>query len=99
MTRSELVALLHKKLPEKSEKEIERAVVHIFEHMLHALEKNRRIEIRNFGSFLIKKRDKRLATDPRNGKKIWVQNRYVPFFKPGKTLAHYLNEQRDKKTS
>ncbi|MEI8321336.1 MAG: HU family DNA-binding protein [Alphaproteobacteria bacterium] len=94
MTRAELIDLIHKRMPEKSHKEVEKAVGCIFEEILHALEGNKRVEIRNFGSFLVKKRRERQGVDPRNGSPISLQNRYVPFFKAGGSLIDFINRNK-----
>ncbi len=94
MTRTELIELMHKKMPDKSRKEIEKAVGCIFEEILHALEGNRRVEIRKFGSFAVKKRRERQGIDPRNGNPISLQNRFTPFFKAGGALTKFINSSK-----
>jgi integration host factor subunit beta len=64
------------------------AVVHeiverIFDGIINSLEKERRIELRNFGVFEVKKRKPRKAHNPLTGEKIMVPAKFVVRFKPG----------------
>ncbi len=59
-------------------------VVHkTFDTVLKALEERKRIELRNFGVFLVKKRKKRIGRNPKTGEVIPVPERYSVVFKPG----------------
>lgn len=91
MTRSELAVRLTEKMPHSSPREIEKIVSVIFEEISHALEKGKRVELRGFGAFSVKKRKERVGIDPRDGRSIRVDTRHVPFFRPGKPLLHNLN--------
>ncbi len=91
MTRAELVNRLSSKIPNRSNREIERMVAVIFEEISHALEKGHRIELRGFGSFFTKKRLERVGIDPRNGKKIHIDSHHSPVFRPGRALLQNLN--------
>jgi nucleoid DNA-binding protein len=56
-----------------------------------------RIELRNFGVFEVKKRKPRTARNPRTGAKVYVPEKYVVTFKPGKEMEervqHLMEEQ------
>ncbi len=91
MTQSELIDILAKKMPGRSKTEIEQIVRTFFDTIIKALEKNRRIELRGFGSFHVKHRPARVGCDPRTGKSISVEARHIPCFKAGKALHKTLN--------
>lgn len=91
MTRSELAARLAEKMPTTSPREVEKIVSVIFEEISHALEKGKRVELRGFGAFSVKRRKERLGIDPRDGRSIQVGSRHVPYFRAGKPLLHNLN--------
>ena len=91
MTRCELAERLCEKMPGKSRREVEKMVAVIFEEISHAFAQGKRVELRGFGCFSVKKRDQRMGIDPRTGRSISVESRYAPFFKSGKSLFTYLN--------
>ncbi len=45
-----------------------------------------RIELRNFGVFEVKRRAARKARNPRTGEKVFVPEKFVVTFKPGKEM-------------
>jgi len=53
---------------------------------------DRRIELRNFGVFEVKKRAARKARNPRTGEKVFVPEKYVVTFKPGKEMEERVRE-------
>ena len=57
-----------------------------FDALIDALVKEGRIELRNFGVFQIKRREARMARNPRTGEKVPVQAKSVVTFKPGKEM-------------
>ena len=57
-----------------------------FDAIVKTLVANRRVELRNFGIFAIKKRSAHNARNPRTGEKVFVPERFVVTFKPGKEL-------------
>jgi DNA-binding protein HU-beta/integration host factor subunit beta len=57
-----------------------------FDALIEALVKEGRIELRNFGVFEIKRREARMARNPRTGEKVPVQAKNVLTFKPGKEM-------------
>jgi integration host factor subunit beta len=57
-----------------------------FDTIVDALVEERRIELRNFGVFEVKKRAARKARNPRTGDKVYVPEKYVVTFKPGKEM-------------
>lgn len=57
--------------------------------------KNRRIELRNFGVFEVKKRAARKARNPRTGQRVDVPEKWVVTFKPGKEMEEKVRRLED----
>ncbi len=51
-----------------------------------------RIELRNFGVFEVKRRAARKARNPRTGEKVFVPQKFVVTFKPGKEMEERVRE-------
>ena len=51
-----------------------------------------RIELRNFGVFEVKRRAARKARNPRTGAKVFVPEKFVVTFKPGKEMEERVRE-------
>jgi nucleoid DNA-binding protein len=56
-----------------------------------ALESERRVELRGFGTFGVKRRDPRKARNPGTGETVFLPERYVPTFKPSGLLRKNVN--------
>jgi integration host factor subunit beta len=63
-----------------------------FDAILKTLLAERRIELRNFGVFEVKRRAARKARNPRTGDKVFVPEKYVVTFKPGKEMEERVME-------
>ena len=85
MVKSELIIALAEKAKISLE-EAELVVETTFGEMKQALREGRRVEIRGFGSFDLKKRDARVGRNPKTGASVKVPAKYVPHFKAGKEL-------------
>ena len=96
MVKSELTARIVSKLQQLSVKDVERGINQILEHISETLEKNGRIEIRDFGSFSLHYRPPRNAHNPRIGEKMVTLHKYTPHFKPGKLTRERINQSRMK---
>jgi nucleoid DNA-binding protein len=57
-----------------------------FDAIVETLVEERRIELRNFGVFEVKQRAARKARNPRTGAKVFVPEKFVVTFKPGKEM-------------
>ena len=93
MTKSELVAKIATKMPNLTIKEVEMIVNAIFHEMVATLAKGKRIELRGFGAFSVRRRAPRTAVNPKNNKRIEIPYRNVLHFKTGKDLHMRLNEE------
>jgi len=63
-----------------------------FDAIVETLVDERRIELRNFGVFEVKKRAARKARNPRTGAKVYVAEKFVVTFKPGKEMEERVRE-------
>jgi integration host factor subunit beta len=64
-----------------------------FNAIIEALvEEPRRIELRNFGVFEVKRRAARKARNPRTGERVDVPEKFVITFKPGKEMEEKVRQ-------
>ena len=91
MTKKEIVRTISEEigLTQLKTKEI---VQKTFDAIVEALVEERRIELRNFGVFEVKRRAPRKARNPRTGDKVFVPEKFVVTFKPGKEMEHRVRE-------
>ncbi|MDL1958660.1 MAG: integration host factor subunit beta [Deltaproteobacteria bacterium] len=61
-------------------------VEEVFNAMTEALVQGEGVEIRGFGSFIVRKYDSYTGRNPKTGKNISVSPKKLPFFKVGKEL-------------
>ena len=85
MTKKEIVKAISEELglTQLKTKEI---VQKTFDAIVETLVTDRRIELRNFGVFEVKKRAARKARNPRTGGQVEVPAKFVVTFKPGKEM-------------
>lgn len=74
---------------------VQEVVQRVFDGIINTLEKERRIELRNFGVFEVKKREPRNARNPRTGEKLMVPARFVVTFKPGREMEERVGQIQD----
>ncbi len=86
MTRRDLIEELVRIYPRFSRRDAEVIVKAVFQSMAEALTRGERIEIRGFGSFVVKQRQAREGRNPKTGRVVSVAAKRVPFFKVGKEL-------------
>ncbi len=63
-----------------------------FDAIIDTLVRERRIELRNFGVFEVKKRAARKARNPRTGTRVDVPEKFVVTFKPGKHMEERVRQ-------
>ncbi len=63
----------------------------LFREMSDALADGNRIEIRGFGTFTVKRREARVARNPKTNTKVELSSRVMPYFRAGKELKDRLN--------
>lgn len=91
MTKKEIVKAISDEIgmTQLKTKEI---VQKTFDAIVETLIEERRIELRNFGVFEVKKRAARKARNPRTGDKVFVPEKYVVTFKPGKEMEEKVRQ-------
>ena len=91
MTKKEIVKQISEEigLTQLKTKEI---VQKTFDAIIETLVREKRIELRNFGVFEVKKRAARKARNPRTGERVDVAEKYVVTFKPGKEMEEKVLE-------
>jgi integration host factor subunit beta len=67
-----------------------------FDAIVETLVEDHRIELRNFGVFEVKRRAARKARNPRTGEKVFVPEKFVVTFKPGKEMEERVREMEDR---
>lgn len=91
MNKSELIEELSMRMaihPKKAE-----AMVNtILGSMVDAMKDSRRVEIRGFGSFVMRDYKPYIGRNPKSGEKIQVREKTLPFFKSGKDMRDRVNE-------
>lgn len=90
MNKSELVEALSER-ENLTYKKAEQIVTLVFDSMADALIENDRIEIRGFGSFMVKDYKAYMGRNPKTGEVIEVKPKKLPFFKVGKELRERVN--------
>lgn len=96
MTKKEIVKTISDEigLTQLKTKEI---VQKTFDAIVETLVEEGRIELRNFGVFEVKQRAARKARNPRTGEKVFVSEKYVVTFKPGKEMEERVRHLQEKK--
>lgn len=105
MTKADLVENVTARIartagPTISKKDCARVVDAFLDAIKEALQEQKNIEVRGFGTFKIRQRKTRMARNPRTGSPVEVSARPVPVFKPSKELramvagieAHLLDD-------
>ena len=72
--------------------ETEAVLEGILQSISSSLKKGERIDIRGFGSFVVKKRKAREARNPATNEKVSLKERFVPTFKVSKLLKKEVNQ-------
>lgn len=63
-----------------------------FEEVKGSLEKGENVYIRGFGSFVVKKRAKKIGRHIKKNKAIEIPEHYIPSFKPSKIFVERVKE-------
>ncbi|MGI9387945.1 MAG: integration host factor subunit beta [Methyloligellaceae bacterium] len=91
MIKSELIQKIAIANPHLFQRDVERIVNVIFDEIISALARGDRVELRGFGAFTVKHREARNGRNPRTGQPVFVEEKFVPFFKSGKEMRERLN--------
>jgi nucleoid DNA-binding protein len=98
VTKKEIVKTISEEigLTQLKTKEI---VQKTFDAIVEALVEEGRIELRNFGVFEVKQRAARKARNPRTGEKVFVGEKFVVTFKPGKEMEERVRQLEERKAA
>ena len=86
LNRSQLIGRIARRQSRLALRDVDDAVRLVFERIAAALGGDERIELRGFGSFSARRREARLARNPRTGARVAVGRRRAVRFKPGRIL-------------
>ena len=93
INKKDLIEIISKEQDQLPYKDIELSVKTIITSMTKSLMKGERIEIRGFGSFGLRYRKARIGRNPKSGQSVEIEERYVPHFKPGKSLRERVKQK------
>ena len=91
VSKSEIIETLASKF-RLSESQSKQAVESILNSMIDTLADYDNIERRRFGSFHVRKREPRIARNPKTGQNVNIDAQYHVHFKPGEPLRLRLKE-------
>ena len=72
--------------------EVQSVIQRLIDYIINEMCENRRIELRNFGVFYAAIRRAKIGRNIKEGKVIQIPDRYVPAFKPGRTLKRKVTQ-------
>ncbi len=93
MIKSELIQRVAAANPHLFQRDVERIINIVLDEITGALARGDRVELRGFGAFTVKHRAARQGRNPRTGDTVFVEDKFVPFFKTGKELRERLNRE------
>ncbi|MBN2379595.1 integration host factor subunit beta [candidate division WOR-3 bacterium] len=79
--------------PRVTKKDIAMVINILLKEITRLLAEGKRIEIRGFGVFKTKRRNAKIARNPRTGNEINIPARLVPVFKPSKILKQSVSKE------
>ncbi|MDH4120183.1 MAG: integration host factor subunit beta [Deltaproteobacteria bacterium] len=91
MNKSQLIEKLAIRT-HQTNKVAEQAVNIVFDNVKQALNSGDKVEIRGFGSFLLKKYGAYTGRNPKTGEKVQVPEKMLPFFRAGKDLRKKVDD-------
>ena len=84
------MALTRARYPKKR---AETVVDTVFQGIVDTLRRGEKIELRGFGSFRLRQLAPRRGRNPKNGDRVEVPSKLIPYFKPGKGLKERINRE------
>ena len=88
----QLLKKISAKTDSLNEEDLEKSVNIILNLISNTLNDGNRIEIRNFGTFSTRKREKRISRNPKTGTSVLVEEKSHPYFRASKNLKNSLNK-------
>ena len=96
MIKSSLIKKLLKNNPHLVQKDVENIVNIVLDGISNALSKKGRAEIRGFGTFSLRKKNKRIGRNPKTEEKVTVPARIVPTFKFSRAFKDEVDDANNK---
>lgn len=94
MLKSELIERLQERFPHLHPKDVDAAVRIMIDHMAESVASGDRIEIRRFGSFVLKAKAARLGRNPKTGAAVNVPASHSVHFRAGQPLRQLVDARR-----
>ena len=91
MNKSNLITVFSEKA-NLSKRNAEQFVNLMIDAMIDALNNGERVEIRGFGSYVVRTYGAYEGRNPKTGETIKVDQKRLPFFKAGKDLLSRIND-------
>ena len=91
--KRDLVQAIHQRLATLDEDTVNRSVMKIMQAISTSIALGERVEIRGFGSFIVRERKPRTGRNPRTGETVEVAGKHVVHFKPGKEMRESVNAE------
>ena len=91
MKKKDLIDVISKK-SQISRSESKLCVEVIVEELTLAIVSGEGVEVRGFGGFYKRHRKGRMGINPKTGEKTEVEEKFVPFFKPGKFFKEAVDK-------
>lgn len=95
MTKADIVGIIATRSG-LTKQETETVVDGFIQTIIESLKSGERIEIRGFGTFNVRKKNKRMAHNPRTGEKVLIKEKYVPTFKISKEFKAVVSDKLKK---
>ena len=93
MSRKELIKQLKEKNPELNQSDLVSVIESFNESFEKALLEGKKIELRGFGTFFVKKiKEKYSARNPKTGELIYIPEKNKVRFKASKKLKKFINQ-------
>ena len=93
MSRPKFIKNLKQKNPKLIQSEIVTIIDSFFDTIKEALKNSRKVELRGFGTFFVKKiKEKYSARNPKTGELIYVPEKNKVRFRASKNLKKLMNE-------
>ncbi len=92
MTKKEIVRIISEQL-DLTQLQTKEIVQKTFDVITELLANEGRLELRNFGVFEVKRRRPRQARNPKSGEPVFLPEKFVVTFKPGKEMEQSVNDR------
>ena len=93
MTKQQLIEAVATKTGQ-GKADVEKVMETVFETIAETLQANARIDLRGFGSFVVKERKARQGRNPRTGETITIAAKKDASFRPGKELTEKIGQSQ-----